>query len=241
MKNHCIIKIKAIFLILFSLACYGCKNNIEDSKKYYIFKSTTEHQVVPEIDFSKNSPVNQLKLEEIPVSFSKIENAILTSGYIESNKDASIVHKRYEIETNSYGINKIFFYSQGVELPEISSTVYSTGENLKYQRKIVIYLGNDFDKSTGKYKKINLNPEVPIIYAKVLGLNETDSKKVYEKLLHEHIADIENGINKYGVFLVTNRIKLADYWFEFNTEQTHNNTAFYIYKTKGTPRVNATE
>ena len=96
--------------MLFSLACYGCKNNIEDSKKYYIFKSTTEHQVVPEIDFSKNSPVNQLKLEEIPVSFSKIENAILTSGYIESNKDASIVHKRYEIEPNSYGINKIFFY-----------------------------------------------------------------------------------------------------------------------------------
>jgi hypothetical protein len=117
--------------------------------------------------------------------------------------------------------------------------VYSTGENLKYQRKIVIYLGHDFDKSTGKYKKINLNPEVPIIYAKVLGLNETDSKKVYEKLLHEHIADIENGINKYGDFLVTNRIKIADYWFEFNTEQTHNNTTFYIYKTNGTPRVNA--
>ncbi|MFW1801972.1 hypothetical protein ACG9YX_18310 [Acinetobacter nematophilus] len=97
MKNHCIIKIKAIFLILFSLVCYGCKNNIEDSKKYYIFKSTTEHQVVPEIDFSKNSPVNQLKLEEIPVIFSKIENAILTSGYVESKKNVSIDHKQYEI------------------------------------------------------------------------------------------------------------------------------------------------
>ena len=190
MKNHCIIKIKVIFIILFSLACYGCKNNSEDSKKYYIFKSTIEHQVVPEIDFSKNAPVNQLKLEKIPICFSKIENAILTSGYIESKKDTSVVYNRYEIEPNSYGINRIFFYSQGVELPEISSTVYSTGGNLKYQRKIVIYLGNDFDKSTGKYKKINLNPEVPIIYAKVLGLNEIDSKKVYEKLLHEHIADI---------------------------------------------------
>lgn len=161
MKNHCIIKIKAIFLILFSLACYGCKNNIEDSKKYYIFKSTTEHQVVPEIDFSKNSPVNQLKLEAIPVSFSTIESAIITSGYVESKKNVSIDHKQYEIEPNSYGINKLFFYSQGAELPDISSTVYSIGENLKYQRKIVIYLGNDFDKATGKYKKINLNPEVP--------------------------------------------------------------------------------
>ncbi|WP_228270058.1 hypothetical protein [Acinetobacter bereziniae] len=86
-----------------------------------------------------------------------------------------------------------------------------------------------------------MNPEIPIIYAKVLGLNGTDSQKIYEKLLHEHIADIENGVNKYGDFLVTNRIEIADYWFEFNTEQIHNNTTFYIYKTNGTPRVNATE
>ena len=212
------------------MASYSFGSSIEDHTKNYIFKNNSERLITPEVDFSKNAPVNQLKLEEISIDFYKIKNEILKSGYIEHKENAPLSKKRYEIEPNSYGINTIFFFGRGDELSEISSTIYSTGDNLKSQRKIVIYLGHDYDEVTGRYKKINLDPEVPMIFTNILGLNEKDLMDVYEKLLHEHITDIENRVHKYGEFLVTNRIKFSGFWLEFNTDQTNNYTAFYIYK-----------
>ena len=212
------------------MASYSFGSSIEDHTKNYIFKNNSERLITPEVDFSKNAPVNQLKLEEISIDFYKIKNEILKSGYIEHKENAPLSKKRYEIEPNSYGINKIFFFGRGDELPEISSTIYSTGENLKSQRKIVIYLGHDYDEVTGRYKKINLDPEVPMIFTNILELNEKNLMDVYEKLLQEHITDIENRVHKYGKFLVTNRIEVSGFWFEFNTDQTNNYTAFYIYK-----------
>ena len=217
------------------------EQNIERSKEYYIFKNNSEPLIAPEVDFSKNAPVNQLKLEAISIDFYKIKNEILKSGYIEHKENAPLSKKRYEIEPNSYGINKIFFFGRGDELPEISSTIYSTGENLKSQRKIVIYLGHDYDEVTGRYKKINLDPEVPMIFTNILELNSKNLMDVYEKLLQEHITDIENRVHKYGKFLVTNRIEVSGFWFELNTDQTNNYTAFYIYKSNGVPKVNASD
>ncbi len=239
MKNHYIIKFKTVYLICFSMTSYSFGSSIEDHTNYYIFKNNSESLIAPEVDFSKNAPVNQLKLEAISIDFYKIKNEILKSGYIEHKENAPLSKKRYEIEPNLYGINKIFFLGRGDELPEISSAIYSTGDNLKSQRKIVIYLGHDYDEVTGRYKKINLDPEVPMIFTNILGLNEKDLMDVYEKLLHEHITDIENRVHKYGEFLVTNRIKVSGLWFEFNTDQTNNYTAFYIYKSNGVPKVNA--
>lgn len=80
-----------------------------------------------------------------------------------------------------------------------------------------------------------------MIFANILGLNAKDLTHVYEKLLHEHIADIENRVHKYGKFLVTNSIKVSGFWFEFNTDHTNNYTAFYIYKSNGVPKVNASD
>lgn len=109
MKNHYIIKIKAIFLIFFFVTSYSFSNSIEDHTNYYIFKNNSERLIAPEVDFSKNAPVNQLKLEAISIDFYKIKNEILKSGYIEHKENAPLSKKRYEIEPNLYGINKIFF------------------------------------------------------------------------------------------------------------------------------------
>lgn len=78
-ENHYIIKFKTVYLICFSMTSYSFGSSIEDHTNYYIFKNNSERLIAPEVDFSKNAPVNQLKLEAISIGFYKIKNEILKS------------------------------------------------------------------------------------------------------------------------------------------------------------------
>lgn len=204
--------------------------NKVDNKSYTYQKSIVSLSG-SEIDFLKNAPVNNKILIPMLINFSEFEKNILKSGYIKNEKNTAILNKRYEIESIFDNVAKIYFFNSNDELPEIYSTIFSNNKQRTSYSKIVVNLSFDYDESNKKYRKIDTDDTVPMIFVESLsGVNKVKANQVYRDLLKKHIIDIEKNINKYGDFLVTNRAEYSGYFFEFNTLQLQNNTFFYIYK-----------
>jgi len=86
-------------------------------------------------------------------------------------------------------------------------------------------------------KKMNTDPIVPTSFISALNvIDERKAKEVYVSLMNQHTLNIKNNVNEYCEFLVTTRVNIKDYWLEFNTELTKNNTYFNIYQSKGIPQ-----
>ena len=165
------------------------------------------------------------------INFKKKKKNIFKSGYIKNEKNTTILNKRYEVESIFDNVAKIYFFNSNDELPEIYSTIFSNNKQRTSYSKIVVNLSFDYDESNKKYRKIDTDDTVPMIFVESLsGVNKVQANQVYRDLLKKHIIDIEKNINKYGDFLVTNRVEYSGYFFEFNTLQLQNNTFFYIYK-----------